>query len=84
MLLSSLIEVMTLQGYVTAIGAIALPNAASVALHQRLGFGPVGVYRAVGFKLNEWTDVSLWQRDLAARADDPPEPIPYAAITSPF
>jgi phosphinothricin acetyltransferase len=84
MLLSSLIEVLTLQGYVTAIGAIAVPNDASVALHQRLGFGPVGVYRAVGFKLNEWTDVSLWQRDLAPRAGNPSEPIPYAAITSPF
>jgi L-amino acid N-acyltransferase YncA len=81
-LLSTLIEVLTRQGFVTAIGAIALPNPASIALHQRLGFVPSGTYRAVGFKLGEWTDVSLWQRDLAPRPDKPQEPLPYAAVTS--
>lgn len=83
MLLSSLIEILTRQAYVTAIGAIALPNPASIALHQRLGFTPAGIYRAVGFKLGEWTDVSLWQRDLAPRGEKPEEPLPYAAVTSP-
>lgn len=30
---------------------VALPNAASVALHESLGFEPVGVYRNVGYKM---------------------------------
>lgn len=81
-LLSSLIDLLTRQGYVTAIGAIALPNPASIALHQRLGFAAAGVYREVGFKLGEWTDVSLWQRDLAPRAHPPGEPLPFAGVTS--
>ena len=55
------------QGYVTAIAAIALPNPVSVALHERLGFALAGTYRGVGFKLGEWVDVGLWQRDLAPR-----------------
>src|SRR6185369_455166 len=76
-LLSSLITLLTRQGYVTAIAAIALPNPVSVALHERLGFVSAGTYRGVGFKLDEWTDVSLWQRDLAPRSATPREPIPF-------
>ena len=73
-LLSTLIELLTRQGYVTAIAAIALPNPVSIALHERLGFVAAGTYRRVGFKLDEWTDVSLWQRDLAPRTAPPAEP----------
>jgi len=79
-LLSSLIELLTRQGYVTAIGAIALPNPVSIALHRQLGFVPAGTYRGVGFKLGEWTDVSLWQRELAPRSGMPREPRPYADL----
>jgi L-amino acid N-acyltransferase YncA len=73
-LLSRLIDLLTRQGYVTAIAAIALPNPASIALHERLGFVAAGTYHGVGFKLDEWADVSLWQRDLAPRTGAPAEP----------
>lgn len=43
------------------IGGIALPNAASVALHEKLGFEKVAHYREVGFKFNQWIDVGYWQ-----------------------
>jgi phosphinothricin acetyltransferase len=79
-LLSSLIELLTRQGYVTAIAAIALPNPVSIALHERLGFAAAGTYRGVGFKRDEWTDVSLWQRDLAPRSAAPTEPLPFAQV----
>jgi L-amino acid N-acyltransferase YncA len=82
-LLSTLIELLIRQGYVTAIAAIALPNPVSIALHERLGFVAAGTYRGVGFKLDEWTDVSLWQRDLAPRTARPGEPVPYAQIGHP-
>jgi phosphinothricin acetyltransferase len=75
-LLSAMIERLIGQGYVTAIAAIALPNPVSIALHERLGFVPAGTYRGVGFKRDEWTDVSLWQRDLAPRRAVPLEPSP--------
>ncbi|MBV8062243.1 MAG: N-acetyltransferase, partial [Nevskia sp.] len=45
------------QGYVNAYAGITLPNAASVGLHEALGFVPVGVYRAVGYKFGAWHDV---------------------------
>ncbi|MFZ1741320.1 MAG: arsinothricin resistance N-acetyltransferase ArsN1 family B [Pontixanthobacter sp.] len=48
--------------YHAAFAGIALPNPASVALHEAAGFTLVGIYREVGFKLGEWRDVGWWQR----------------------
>jgi L-amino acid N-acyltransferase YncA len=41
---------------------IALPNPASIALHEAMGMVPVGIYREVGWKLGGWRDVGWWQR----------------------
>jgi len=48
-------------GLHSAIGGIALPNAASVALHERLGFQQVACLPQVGWKLERWIDVGYWQ-----------------------
>jgi L-amino acid N-acyltransferase YncA len=61
-------------GHVTAFAGIALPNAASVGLHTALGFTPVGVYRAAGFKAGRWHDVGWWQLPLREPPADPVEP----------
>ncbi len=45
-----------------AFAGIALPNAASIGLHEAMGFTPVGVYREVGWKMGGWRDVGWWQR----------------------
>lgn len=42
-------------------------NAASIALHRRLGFEDAGVLRAIGFKHGRWLDVVLMQRSLDGR-----------------
>lgn len=81
-LLLAMVELLTRQGFVTAIGAIALPNDASVALHEKLGFTRSGTYDGVGFKLGQWTSVGLWQKDLAPRLAEPPEPQPFSALLS--
>jgi L-amino acid N-acyltransferase YncA len=39
-------------------------NAASLALHARQGFRPAGTLRSVGFKLGDWRDTILMQREL--------------------
>ncbi len=52
------------QGFRIACAGITLPNAASVGLHESLGFRPVGVYRRIGWKLGAWHDVGWWQLDL--------------------
>jgi len=43
------------------IGGIALPNEASVALHERLGFAKVAHFKEVGCKFGQWIDVGYWQ-----------------------
>jgi len=45
-----------------AVAGIALPNEASVALHRRVGFEPVGVFREVGHKFGRAWDVEWWQK----------------------
>ncbi|WP_321318435.1 arsinothricin resistance N-acetyltransferase ArsN1 family B [Labilibaculum sp.] len=44
-----------------AIGGIALPNDASVALHEKIGFGKVAHFKEVGYKFNKWIDVGYWE-----------------------
>lgn len=44
------------------IGGVALPNEASVRLHERLGFEKVAHFQQVGFKHGRWVDVGYWQR----------------------
>ncbi len=46
------------------IAGIALPNPASVALHEKLGFTKVGHLHDVGFKFGRWIDVGYWERML--------------------
>jgi L-amino acid N-acyltransferase YncA len=48
----------------TVIGGIALPNAASIALHERLGFRKVACFHEVGHKFGGWVDVGYWQLSL--------------------
>lgn len=57
-----------------AIAGIALPNPASVRLHEALGFAPVGIFREVGFKLDRWIDVGYWQLPLRAERADAVDP----------
>jgi phosphinothricin acetyltransferase len=43
------------------LGGIALPNPASIALHEKLGFEKVAHFKEVGFKFNKWVDIGYWQ-----------------------
>ena len=47
-----------------AIGGIALPNDASVALHEKFGMRKVAHFEQVGFKFGKWVDVGYWERFL--------------------
>ena len=44
-----------------AMGGIALPNPASIALHEKFGMKKVAHFEEVGFKFNKWVDVGYWQ-----------------------
>src|SRR5579859_1264647 len=69
------------QGFHAAFAGIALPNSASVALHEGAGFKPVGIYKEVGFKQGQWHDVGWWRLGLSSDTGPPAEPIVFAALT---
>jgi L-amino acid N-acyltransferase YncA len=71
-LYAALLALLRLQGLCAAHAGITLPNPASVGLHQALGFRPIGVYPAVGWKLGAWHDVGWWQLPLRERRGAPP------------
>lgn len=50
------------QGFHVAIAGIALPNEASVKLHERLGFAKAAHFAEVGRKFGQWVDVGYWQK----------------------
>jgi len=76
----ALFELLILQGLYQCYAGITLPNPASVGLHEALGFQPVGVYEAVGYKLGEWHDVGWWQRALQLRPSLPTPPITFEVL----
>ncbi|WP_428265915.1 arsinothricin resistance N-acetyltransferase ArsN1 family B [Haliangium sp.] len=78
-LYEALFERLRAQGYRTAVAVITLPNPGSVALHEAVGFEPVGVFRRAGFKHGQWCDVGAWQLDLV----DPDLPGPDAPPRAP-
>lgn len=76
-LYSALFERLRRQRFRMACAGITLPNPASVALHESLGFVAVGVNREIGWKQGAWRDVGWWQLELApATGRSPLEPLP--------
>lgn len=73
-LYAELLDRLRAQGFRLAVAGITLPNPASIALHERLGFEPIGALREIGWKLGGWHDVGYWQLRLAPDAGDPPAP----------
>jgi L-amino acid N-acyltransferase YncA len=71
----ALFDLLRLQKFYRAHAGITLPNAASVGLHESLGFRFIGVYPAVGFKLGAWHDVGWWQLPLLEPIEAPSPPL---------
>ena len=59
-----LFEALRALGLHSVIGGVALPNPASVALHESLGFRKVAHFEQVGWKHGRWVDVGYWQLQL--------------------
>ena len=70
-LYEALLPLLARQGLYVACAGITLPNDASVALHEAVGFTPVGVYRGIGLKNGSWRDVGWWQAELIPQGAPP-------------
>jgi L-amino acid N-acyltransferase YncA len=82
-LYAELVAILRRQRFVNAYAGIALPNPASVALHESMGMRLVGVYERVGFKHGSWVDVAWYGLRLTEPAGVPPEPIPWPDLAEP-
>jgi phosphinothricin acetyltransferase len=60
-LYATLVERLRARNLHRALGVIALPNDASVGLHEKLGFRKVGETEEVGWKFGRWINVGYWQ-----------------------
>jgi phosphinothricin acetyltransferase len=58
---SELLTILRERSIHSIICGIALPNPASIALCEKLGFIKVGQLKEVGFKHNKWVDVGYWE-----------------------
>jgi L-amino acid N-acyltransferase YncA len=79
-LYTTLFELLRQQGFFKAYAGVALPNPASTALHEAMGFEPVGAYRGVGYKLGAWRDVAHYQLALQPERQNPDPPAPPARL----
>lgn len=70
-LMQNLIETAVAQHYHTIIAGIDAENAASIALHKKLGFVEAGTIRQAGFKFGRWLDLVFYQLIL----DTPASPV---------
>lgn len=75
-----LLDVMRLQGITQAVGVITLPGTVSVTMHEAMGFTPAGVWRQCGYKLGQWWDVGVWQKELQAAANPPIAVTPFPRL----
>jgi L-amino acid N-acyltransferase len=64
-LMQQLITIAQQQEYHTLIGGIDMHNAASIALHEKLGFTHAGTIKQSGFKFGQWLDLGFYQLVLA-------------------
>ena len=67
-----LFAILEAQGYHTVVAGIALPNEASVRLHESFGMKKVAEFADAGWKFGQWWPVGYWQRTLR---EGPPPPI---------
>ena len=81
-LYTALLELLRLQGVVTAYSAITPPNDASIALHEKMGFSLVGRFHASGFKLGKWWEL-VWYEKVLCPLDSAPAPItPFPQLSA--
>jgi L-amino acid N-acyltransferase YncA len=79
-LYTALFDLLRAQGFFHAYAGITIPNAASVALHERFGFSLVGAFKNVGYKNGAWRDVGWFHLPLQPLIDNPSAPRPWSDL----
>ncbi|HHT7796436.1 TPA: N-acetyltransferase family protein [Streptococcus suis] len=70
LLYTALEEELTERGFKNFLACIALPNAASLALHEKRGYEQVAHFKKVGYKFDSWHDIVWLQKSLVGENDE--------------
>jgi phosphinothricin acetyltransferase len=73
-LYTKLIELVKRQGYYNIYSLITYPHESSVALHKKFGFREVGIYKKTGYKMGQWWDLIVLEKQLRSFDDTPVMP----------
>jgi phosphinothricin acetyltransferase len=49
-------------------------------MHEAMGFTAAGVWRQCGYKLGQWWDVGVWQKQLQTPGSPPQPVIPFPQL----
>ena len=79
----ALMELLTMQGVLTAHALVTSPNPASQALHTAMGFRLLAVQDRAGYKNGDWHDVLWYVRELSPRGASPLPPVPLDTLQRP-
>ncbi|HEL2055076.1 TPA: N-acetyltransferase [Streptococcus suis] len=70
LLYDALEEELTARGFKNFLACIALPNPASLALHEKRGYEQVAHFKNVGYKFDTWHDIVWLQKSLVGEMDE--------------
>lgn len=70
LLYDALEEDLTARGFKNFLACIALPNPASLALHEKRGYEQVAHFKKVGYKFDTWHDIVWLQKSLVGEMDE--------------
>lgn len=76
-LLASLVSTLTQQNFTQAICTLITPNDKLIQIYESTGFRRAGAFREVCYKNGQWSDIGLWQRDLAEPRTPPQDIRPF-------
>ncbi|WNO54420.1 GNAT family N-acetyltransferase [Stakelama saccharophila] len=80
LLYGALMDTLRAQDFTRAVAVLALPNEASIRLHEAVGFHRAGAIGEAGFKRNQWIDIGFWVCKLNDSALPPQEPRPFSTV----
>ncbi|HEM5310654.1 TPA: N-acetyltransferase [Streptococcus suis] len=70
LLYTALEEELTERGFKNFLACIALPNPASLALHEKRGYEQVAHFKKVGYKFGTWHDIVWLQKSLVGKQNE--------------
>jgi phosphinothricin acetyltransferase len=81
-LYSALLDILKLQGFISILAGITIPNPGSISFHKAFGFEFFARYENVGYKFGNWHATEWYQISFLKGSQSPQKLIPITEITN--